>query len=317
VLADYRTITDMAGRTVTVPTRVSRVVSISPDATIIVYELNGQDKLVGMALGRIEQTVMPVLEKVYPSSSEIPSVGAFDQANMEQILSLNPDVILAKPFTELDNMSESMGIPAVCITQESVQELKDSYTLIGQVMGKEDEAASILAYFTEKEQYILDRTSQITESARLRVFITGVDPMSTIGGDAYQEYLISTAGGINVASSISGFGTAVSMEQIILWNPDVVLVVSYCKSTAGDISSNAQWQSVKAVKEGSVYDFPTFMGPWDAPGSKSIIGMIWLANILYPDEIGFDINQEIKDYYQTVYRYEISDEEIADILKPR
>jgi iron complex transport system substrate-binding protein len=236
---------------------------------------------------------------------------------MEQILSLNPDVILAKPFTELDNMSESMGIPAVCITQESVQELKDSYTLIGQVMGKEDEADSILAYFTEKEQYILDRTSQITESARLRVFITGVDPMSTIGGDAYQEYLISTAGGINVASSISGFGTAVSMEQIILWNPDVVLVVSYCKSTAGDISSNAQWQSVKAVKEGSVYDFPTFMGPWDAPGSKSIIGMIWLANILYPDEIGFDINQEIKDYYQTVYRYEISDEEIADILKPR
>ncbi len=315
--ANTRTITDMAGRTVVIPAEVNRIVSISPDATIVVYELNGQDKLVGMSLGRIKDQVMPVLEKVYPSSSEIPLVGAFKEASMEQIISLKPDVILAKPFTELDKMSESMGIPAVCIIQESEQELKDSYRLIGQVIGKTKEAEEILAYFETKQKYITERTNNIPPQDEKRVYITAVDPLTTMGGDAYQEFLIKTAGGINVASELKGFGAAVSMEQLLQWDPDAVLVVSYCKFSAKQLLADPLWKTLRSVQEGNVYDYPSFMGPWDAPGSKSIVGMIWLASKLYPDEMNFDMAKEIKEFYSKVYRYDISDDEINQILSPR
>lgn len=311
------TIIDQTGASVTIPANVQRVVCIDPDVTLVVYELNGQDKLAGMALGRMENQVMPILEAVYPLSSQIPLVGASSEANMEQILSLDPDVILATSFPELAEMSESMKVPAVCVAQESADEMKESYRLVGEVIGREEEADAIINYFNVKEDYIIERTDKIADTNKKRVYITAVDPVSTMGGDMFQEYLIETAGGENVASDLSGFGAQVSMEQILQWNPDVILVVSYCQSSARDIMVDAQWQSLPAVKEGKVFDYPTFMGPWDAPGSKSIIGMIWLASKLYPDEMSFDIVKEIKEFYSKVYRYDISDTEIDQILKPR
>lgn len=315
-LVETRTITDMAGRTVTIPGRANRIVSISPDATIMVYELNGQDKLAGMSLGRVEAQVMPVLQQVYPSSSDIPLVGASSDANMEEIMALEPDIVLAKSFTDLNEMSESMGVPIVCIAQESVDELRESYRLIGNVIGRAMEANTILHYFDSKVNYILEHTGVIADADKKKVYITAVDPLSTMGGDAYQEYLITTAGGINVGSELSGFGAQVSLEQIIQWDPDIVLVVSYCQLSADEIKADSQWQTLRAVQNGEVYDYPSFMGPWDAPGSKSLIGMIWLASVLYPEEMSFDIYSEIKEYYATVYRYIITDEEINGIFNP-
>ncbi|VUT23944.1 MAG: Cobalamin-binding protein precursor [Candidatus Methanolliviera sp. GoM_oil] len=311
--AETRMITDMAGRTVEIPATVERIVSVNPMATQAVFVVHGQDKLVGITLkmGRKK------MEEIYPKIKNMPAPMGPEGLNIEEILSLKPDVVLSKAGTKWTGYNKKMeeaGIPLVCIYPESPELLAESVRLIGDVLGKEKEAEDFASFYDKKMEYIRSNT-QIPEDEKMKVYVAVPDKLTTAGGDWYQSYLIEDAGGINVAGSLMGGWKTVSIEQILRWNPDVIVVVSYCSDSVDDILSNPRWQQINAVKNCRVYRIPRYIEAWDMPVPESILGTMWLSNKLYPEEVHFNMAEEMKTFYSKFYNYTITDEEIAQILR--
>lgn len=142
-----------------------------------------------------------------------------------------------------------------------------------------------------------------------------------ISGNVHTEVLDFT-GGKNVADITEakvGSMATVSMEQVISWNPDVILVGA--TATKGDfyskLYSDGNWANIKAVKDKKVYKIPAL--PFNLvdrpPSAARVLGTEWLASLLYPEYVKIDMNKEMKNFYSTFYNYKLTDDEIKDLLQ--
>ncbi len=116
--------------------------------------------------------------------------------------------------------------------------------------------------------------------------------------------------------------TSVSLEQILSWDPDVIITATLSGlggqegAIYHNVTTDPKWTGLKAVKKHQVYDIPDKPFNWfDRPPSVNrIIGLKWLAHTLYPDIFKYDMKDEIKDFYSTFYHYDLTGREIEDLL---
>lgn len=299
VEAQTITVTDQTGVAVTLPAHPQRVVSVYPMSTIIIYSLGGQAKLVGIDSNSPGNAV---LQKVDTNIGKITKVGMPWQVNVETVVATKPDVVIGASG-DVRKSLEAAGLPVIGVNLESPDKLKAGIELIGTAIGLKAEADALVAYYNQKMDVITSRTKDIPVAERTRVLIpnkTGV--LSCTGGDSYQNYLIEGAGGINVAKTVTGQWPQASLEQIITWNPQVIIVPPYCANTPEDILGNSAWQSIDAVKNRHVYLMPQYTVAWDTPVADSILGELWIAKQLYPAKFAdLDINAEAEAFYTTFY----------------
>jgi iron complex transport system substrate-binding protein len=129
----------------------------------------------------------------------------------------------------------------------------------------------------------------------------------------YQTAMIEAAGGESVSVDLVGYWNDVNLEQIAAWNPDVIVIPPYGGATVEAITDSPEWQILDAVQAGRVYQIPKLVAPWDTPAPDSVLGIIWLAETLYPEEVQLSCAAETETFYNTFYGYDISAEEIADL----
>ncbi len=307
------TVIDQEGISVTLPSKIERVVSVYPMASLIVYSLNGQDMLVGIDSHSPNNEV---LQKVDAGITDITQVGMPWEVNVETVLATNPDIVLGG-FGEVRKSLENAGLPVIGLNLESPEKLKEGIELIGQCIGKDSETESLIDYYDEKMDTITSRTGDIPETDRVRVLITNkTGKASCTGGDSYQHFLIEGAGGINVAEDVTGRWPEASAEQIIVWDPEVIIVPPYCADKPEDILNDAAFRDITAVKNGRVYLMPEYTVAWDTPVADSILGELWIAQKLYPDKFDdIDIDEEADDFYTQFYGIPyIWDKTITDSL---
>ncbi|MDO9576049.1 MAG: ABC transporter substrate-binding protein, partial [bacterium] len=240
--ATTRTITDMAGRTVEIPIEVNRIITISPMATQCVFAVQGQEKLVGVCLGPAVKG--EAMAKIYPKVKDLPEPGSPKGVNIEELLLLKPDVVIGSFGPSVEKMEE-VKIPVVCIYPESPKQLVDSIRLVGAVLDKTEEAEETISYFNKKIESIVAKTLEIPEDKRAKVYFAGSERLRTFGGDFYQTYLIENAGGTSVSKDIKEGKVGVSVEQVLLWNPDIIVLAPYCKDSIEDILSDPQLEEIK------------------------------------------------------------------------
>jgi iron complex transport system substrate-binding protein len=125
--------------------------------------------------------------------------------------------------------------------------------------------------------------------------------------------MIEFAGGISVSSELSGYWQEVNLEQIALWDPDVIIVPPYGGASVKAIVESQEWQILDAVQKGQVYRMPKLVVPWDTPAPDSVLGIVWLAQLLNPRTIDLDCSAEANYFYNTFYNYKITEDEIATI----
>jgi iron complex transport system substrate-binding protein len=297
--AQTLTVTDQTGVAVTIPANVTRVVSVYPMSTLIIYSLGGQDKLVGIDSNSPTNSV---LKAANPDIGNITQVGMPWQVNLETVVGTKPDVVIGASG-DIRTSLEGLGIPVIGVNLESPDKLKEGIKLIGTCIGMSAEADQLIAYYDQKMSVITNRTKDIPEASRIRVLIPNkTGALSCTGGDSYQNFLIEGAGGVNVAKEVTGQWPQVSLEQIITWNPQVIIVPPYCKDTPESILGNSAWQSIDAVKNRRVYLMPQYTVAWDTPVADSILGELWIAKQLYPDKFAdLNINTEADTFYTSYY----------------
>jgi iron complex transport system substrate-binding protein len=309
---------DQRGNEVTVSENVERVVTPYPIATNIIYTIGGQAKLVGIDNNSPED---PWLQRIDAGIGEITKVGMPWSVNIEEIVALDPDVVIGV-FGEVKEKLNEVGIPVIELDLGSGSDIESAIRLIGNCLGLEEKANILALFYQEKMKLIEEQVQSIPENEKIRVMNVGRDSIYTAAiGGCYQDRLINSAGGINVAGNLIGDGwfTQVSIEQILSWNPQVIFVPPYIREgSVEEIINNPKWKNIEAVKTNMVFTVPKGVATWDTPEPESFLAPVWMAQIFYPEDFSnIDIRKEIKNFYKNYYELSISDEEVEQILNPK
>lgn len=314
-LPDSITITDQIGHEVTIPQPVRSVITPYSIATYLVYGVDAEDRLIaGGYLGARDPIGAERMEAIDPRFPELSAyVMTQREINIEEVANLDPDVIFTSSRSAwLDTISE-LGIPLVLFEGESPERLKESMLIAGQVFGP-NAAAHANAWVSLYDRIyaqVVAVTEGVSADERPSVMLMGEEPTRVISGDMYQTDIIEAAGGQSVSNELTGFWNDVNLEQVVVWNPDVIVIVPYGNVTPETLTNSPEWQAVAAVQNGKVYKMPSWIAPWDSPVPDSVLGIIWLAQMLFEDGVGFDCATEAIGFFDIFYDYQLPEEEIT------
>ncbi|MEA1865563.1 MAG: ABC transporter substrate-binding protein [Euryarchaeota archaeon] len=295
------TLLDTADRIVTVPQPIERVVAAGLlDDVRIVIQLGAADKLVGVNNYAKRYALKPSdywspIREAAPELKDLPDVGGYTNPNTEIILSLKPDVVFEYGrIPDVANaIQENTGIPVVCVSNSQLD--LGVYRIAGMILGEEERAEELISYADEEIDKVTDITSDISEDEKPRVYcISGCGGESAITKTWGRYDPINIAGGVNVAEEhVVGSGSSiVSKEQIIAWNPDIILIhgVSPPHSISIEtVLADPDLQTVNAVKNRNVNYTKGYMIGWDP--ATGLTECFYMAKLFHPDEFE-DLNEE-------------------------
>ncbi len=314
------TLIDQAGITLTIPQPVERVISTYGPATSFIYAVGGGDRLVSASyLGARDPFGAMMMEKIDPNFREIQGDEFFSQEdfNLEHAASLNPDLIIVSSRSVWLESAAQLEIPIFQVFAETEETLKEAMLLTGEIFGSDaaDQAAAWVDYYDEIVAGVQETTDRISLDQRVRVLFTGTEPLRVASGDMYQTSIIEAAGGISVSEELSGYWNDINLEQVAIWDPDVIIVPPYGGASVEAITESPEWQIIKAVQDGHVYRMPKLVVPWDTPAPDSVLGIVWMAQLLNPEIVDIDCKEEAAYFYNTFYEYQLTDEELTTICQ--
>jgi iron complex transport system substrate-binding protein len=309
-LPETITVTDQAGQTLTIAQPVRRVISAYGMATAVVYTVDAEGRLVSASyLGARDPQGAAAMVAMDPRFEEINRSDVFSQQNFnaETAAALEPDLILAGARSNWLDTAAELGIPTIQIDAETPERLKEAVLLIGEIFGPHTQARAQAwaTYYTITRDALESQTGNIPAGERPVVLFTGTEPLRVASGDMVQTSLIAIAGGHSASANLSGYWNNVNLEQIALWEPDVIIVPSYGGASVEAITQNPEWQILDAVSAGRVYQMPKLVAPWDTPAPASVLGMVWLAERLFPERTSRTCAEEAAYFYRAFYDYEL------------
>lgn len=314
-----RTIVDMANKTVKIPAEVNKiVVTCYGGATNEIVVLGAADKIIAQPM----QENFAQLIKMDPQFKDTPDVGSFDNINVEEIIKLKPDIVVASVTSPTGNKKlEEAGIPVVSVLtgRATIDGLQKEFKMMGEVLHKEKEATAISDFWNNRLKLLKDDAAKIPADKLKKVYYMLGTPLKT-DGSAWGQELITIAGGINVAQKVDN-ANLISVEQLLEWNPEVIIMSSNIGPTKNsfvkteDLRNNSQMSDLDAVLHNQMYQCPIGAFWWDRPSPESILGFMWLAKTLHPDIFNnINLTQETKEFFQTFYHTSLTDQEIESFM---
>ena len=311
-----RVFTDSCGREVKVPTDIQKVAVSGPLAQMVVFAI-APDKMVGVANAWDESAKayfdakyleLPLLGQLYGGKGEL---------NLETLLAAAPDVVIdvGEPkdsmAEDLDALQEQTGIPFVHI-DAYLASMDDTYAMLGDLLAMPNEAQGLADYC----RYAYDKVKAIADSVEKvdLLYITGEEGLNVIARGSYHaeviDMLCNNLAVVDEPSS-KGTGNEVDMEQILNWNPAAVIFAP--GSIYSTVAENENWQTIPAIRDGRYYEVP--MGPYNwmgfPPSVQRILGMQWMAKVLYPDAADYDMYETTQTYFQLFYHCDLTAEQYA------
>lgn len=320
--AGEREITDMAGRTVVVPDEIETVFSSSTVTAIFMYTL-APDKLLGWnyELNELEKSI--ILEEYH----DLPNFGMGDSINYEAVIAADPTIavnvgtINDKMISDCDKLSKSLGVPVVAV-DGNLSASAEAYRFMGELLGEEEQAEKLASY-AEKTFADIEKM-EVPEDKKVRIYYgNGEDSLETAPAGSAHGQIIDMVNAVNVADLEMGEGSRVqiSAEQLLAWDPDVIVVNGEPKadtsgaSAAEAILANPDYASLKAVQDQQVYGTPNTPFSWmDRPmGPNRIVGIRWLSGLIYPEYLNYNVDEEVKEFFDLFYHVQLTDEQLENI----
>ena len=311
--------TDSVGRVVELPADISKVAISGPLAQIVLFALC-PDKLVGIA-SKWDATAEQYLASEYYNLPELGQLyGGKGELNLETLLASGAQVVIdvGEPkdtiVEDLDALQQQTGIPFVHITATTAT-MADAYTKLGELLNMPEEAKVLSDYCAK----VYARTLEIANTAEKAnmIYCLGDTGLNVIAKGSYHAEVIDLLAN-NLAlvdePSSKGSGNEVDLEQILLWNPDVILFAP--DSIYATVGSDPAWQQVNAIKNGTYYEVP--MGPYNwmgfPPSVQRYLGMMWMSQLLYPDTAQYDLYTEVAEYFKLFYHSDLTQEQYAALV---
>lgn len=309
--------TDSTGRTVTLPSQITRIAITGPLSQIYVLPLAG-DLLVGVSnsFSVDAQTYLP--DYVFQLTEIGQLYGGKGEMDLEALLAAAPDVVIdvgeakSSMAEDLQNLTEQTGIPFMHI-DATVSTTPEAYRTLGKLLNREEKAEELASYCetvlrqTEELMAIVDAR----DARKTILYCLGDDGVNVLAqGSFHAETVNAMADNLAVVEDVvsKGSGNEVDLEQILLWDPDVIIFAP--DSIYDQVGTMEAWQSVRAIAEGQYYKTPYGPYGWlsSPPSVQRYLGLLWLGALLYPEDVTYDLQEAVTEYYQIFYGCELTDE---------
>lgn len=297
------TVTDAAGREVTIEEAPQVLVSGYYITTSMLIALGHADKLVGI---EAKADTRPIYALAAPELLELPSVGTAKEFDMEGCAALEPDlVILPLKLKDTVPALEELGLTVITVNPESLEQLNETIRLFNTVIGDPVKGWELLDYNQKTQEFLAEILADVEKP---RVYLAGNSSyLSTAGAAMYQNSLLELGGGENVAAELEDtYWADVSYEQLLSWNPEVIIMASDAAYSKDELLADPQLQQLDAVKNGRVYAMPSAFESWDSPVPSALVGSRWVASVLHGEQYAFEQFQaDAADFYRQFYGVEI------------
>jgi iron complex transport system substrate-binding protein len=270
-------ITDDARKTYSFEEPVDSIVSLAPSVTEIVYFVDAGDKLIG----RTDYCNYP------DAASEVESIGGYYDPNLEKIVILDPDVVLADNIhisTGAIEWLQSQGLTVILIDPKDIDGIMNDIMLVGEITGNADIAEEKVSGLESRVNAVTDALSGLSDEDKPTVLhVTWYDPLWTSGNNSFQDMIIELAGGVNIFSDVSG-DVEVDLEQAVVRNPDVITVISDMGEETSYhyiIAEDSPFAATDAYINNCVYIVDSdIVG---RPGPRMVDALELYAKLLYPE----------------------------------
>lgn len=294
-------VTDQMGRTVTVPRHMTRVSALHHFGGKIVFALGQQGRLVEQSIYGKEAQALAAVDPIFAAMPKTQDQTGH-AINYESLIALRPQCAFVYSSFDRSEMRqlEDAGIKVVAVKGETLEESFEAVRLMARVLDCEKRGEEFIADCRRLLSLVKDRVGHLPAEKRLRVVFAGPKSVYTIAtGEMLQNQMLELAGAVNVGASLKGFWSDVSPEQLAAWNPDVIFIGSSLASYGvQEVLGNSQFKVLKAVQARKVYVFPSNIGWWDYPAPQCILGTVWAAKTLYPEQFrDVDIVKTADEYY--------------------
>lgn len=314
------TVVDQLGRTVEVKKNPQRIIDIQHHSMVMMLELGLEDRMIGVMNGYVK-SLGDYMDKYYPELEELPAPGDLKELNIEEIVALEPDlVIFAHQLPEeYVTQLEDAGVPAIGLSMyvadaEQASKLDptlvdadaayeegmlEAIEMLGDICEVPEKADSLINFIKDCRALVAERVEDIPEEEKPVVYGASSNVLSTMGAGKYVDVMINRAGGRNAAGALDGI-VEVTMEQISLWNPDVVIISSRYPEAKETIENDPVWDELNAKKNDKILLTPEYVKPHGHPAPEAMsIGELWLAATLYPERFeDVDVSEYVAQFYE-------------------
>jgi len=307
---ECRTILDMDGRSVTLPDKISRIVTIGP-----VPVLNG----FLFAFGRqqaIANGLPRELARKYqfvfaPELSTRPVVQSSAGLAVEDLVALRPDLVLSMDRSATDKLS-ALGLPAVLLKWREPDDVKTLMGLLGDILDERKIAEDYIRYFDATLARIGATLGPVDDAKRPRVLYVNYRRLTQ--PHKIAEWWIARAGGRSVTDDQrTEESVTFSLEQMIAWNPDVLIVPD--RAEVELVKAEPRLRDVSAVRSGRVHVAPGGAHLWANRTIEQPLTVLWAASILYPEKFAHAaLESEMRSFYDRFFHVSLSKEQIDEIL---
>ena len=319
--SDTRAITDLNNRTVEIPLDISKVAVFTSPLVQDMYIIGAQDRLCAITTATQKSSL---LQKMDPRIMNISAPrSTAGNINAEELVRADPDICIGS-IVDMEAVEKSTKIPTLQVSTNdaSFETIKDEVSYFGKLFGNEQKAEAYNQYLDDKLALLKSKTSSLSDDEKLVVYF-GFNPdhLTTYGGDTFMQERIDAAGCKNAAEEVSTLGgnegglQAVSMEQILKWDPDIIIIDN---GKPEDLYNSTQWAQIKAVKNKNVYLLPAGMFIWNRPSAEAAVLLPeWLAITAYPDRFNdMTAREEIRQFYTEIFEYDLSAKDLDNIINP-
>ncbi|MBB3104542.1 ABC transporter substrate-binding protein [Azomonas macrocytogenes] len=314
--ASSRTVIDQTGHLLHLPQQVRSVGTPGISMASLILVLTEGQKLTAVAP---EVRDNPWLRRVMPSAATLATPFSRPSGvNLESLLAIKPDLVtLWLGNAVLGKQLEALGIPVFNLGYTTPEEMKNAVRLLGTALGDNEKrrAEDFIRYYDDNLQRVAQGLTGLPPDTRPRVYYASISPLHTEGLGSMIDSWIDTAGGINVAAASGLRGDVqVQMEQVIAWNPDIIVTLDATQQQA--ILQSPRWKHIKAVRNGQVLLNPRGINAWCTRAAETSLQILWAARTLHPQRFpALDMAEETRIFYRRFYRYTPSDDELALILR--
>ena len=325
VAGETTTFTDDCGRTVTVPREIHRVAPSGAVAQMILTAI-APDLLAGLS-GTPGTGQLRYLPENYV---DLPTFGQFYGAkstlNLETLLAADVDIIIdlgdkkAGHASDMNGIQKQCGIPTIFI-ETTLDKFAGAYRKLGVLLDREERGEELAAYIENTVETAKALAATIPEAERKTVMYgSGTSGLNCNARGSIQADVLELVGAVNAIVvpqkelSNSGGGNTINMEQLYLFDPDVILLTE--GGPYAHIGEDEVWQRLRAVQNGDYYEIPCLPYNWlsSPPSVNRILGVWWLGNLLYPEVFDYDMADKVTEFYALFYGTELSREEAEAML---
>lgn len=274
--AAVSTYTDDAGRQVTVPKRVQRVVSLAPSATEILFAIGAGAQVVGV----------DAFSNYPEAATKAAKVGDYAKISLESVVALKPDVVLASSLHgQMLGQMEQLGLKVLFVEPRDMEGVYKDIELVGRVTGHEAEAARVVSEMKAKLASVSAKLAGLTPQERPVVYYeVWSDPLMSAGPRTYTHEVIQLAGGHNLAHDAEVDYPILASELIVARNPAVIVWPTFHGAeelTPAKLAERAGWASISAVKTGRVH--PIDADIMSRGGPRLADAVVEMAKIIHPE----------------------------------